>query len=137
MGLQVVVLLLFFSSSPEDIVKLALASSGSFSRVGFYKIYLSFVCPFAHQVWLDMSWPGNKAVFIAFHVDTTAVYPSITLKLLSHSVKSREENQQHYPNSANPLPSSHFSVARQPFFFHYGLFLFLLFEHLKGVNASA
>lgn len=49
------------------------------------------------KVWLDMFWLGNDAVFIAFLVDTTAMHPSITLQLLSASVKSGEENQHTVP----------------------------------------
>lgn len=96
-------------------------------------VYLSFS---VLQVWLDMSWPDNNIVFIAFPVDTTVMHPSITLQLLSHSVKSGEENQHTVltlPIHSPPLISA--SLGSTSFFLH--PLSLLPFVHLKGVNASA
>lgn len=98
-----------------------------------FLVYLSFS---ALQVWLDMPWPDNNIVFIAFPVDTTVMRPSITLQLLSHSVKSGEENQHTVPTlpiHSPPLISA--SLGSTSFFLH--PLSLLPFVHLKGVNASA
>lgn len=79
---------------------------------------------------------AGYVLFIAFPVDTTAMHPSITLQLLSLSVKSGEENQHTVltlPIHSPPLVSSSLGST---FFSRQPLSLPLL-VHLKGVSASA